>query len=103
MLEQFTVETFAGRLGETFHIHLEAAPPLEMRLIEARALSGGAGQGAAGAGRRAPFSIVFRGPRAPLLPQRIYRLEHGATGAFELFLVPIGPDGEGLRYEAIFT
>jgi hypothetical protein len=33
------------------------------------------------------------------LPQRIFRLEHAELGAFELFLVPIGP-GE---YEAVFT
>jgi len=24
-------------------------------------------------------------------------------GDLDLFLVPIGPDGEGMRYEAIFT
>jgi hypothetical protein len=53
--------------------------------------------------RRAPFSIVFRGPATPILPQRIYRLEHPAIGSFDLFLVPIGPDERGLRYEAIFT
>jgi hypothetical protein len=30
-------------------------------------------------------------------------MEHAAIGTFELFLVPIGPDREGMRYEAIFT
>ena len=52
---------------------------------------------------RQPFSIVFRGPGDVLLPQRIYMIEHEEIGAFDLFLVPIGPDERGLRYEAIFT
>jgi hypothetical protein len=37
------------------------------------------------------------------LPQRIYRIEHATLGAFDLFLVPIGPDAQGLRYQAVFT
>jgi hypothetical protein len=97
MLETFTHATFAERVGESFRIHPEGAPPLELRLMEATELGGGGG------GRRTPFSILFRGPMRPVLPQRIYRLEHEAMGSFELFLVPIGPDGEGMRYEAVFT
>jgi hypothetical protein len=38
-----------------------------------------------------------------LLPQRIYRLEHDELGALDLFLVPIGRDDSGVRYEAVFT
>jgi hypothetical protein len=38
-----------------------------------------------------------------VLPQRIYRLEHEQMGPLELFIVPVGPDGDGLGYEAIFT
>jgi hypothetical protein len=46
---------------------------------------------------------VFRGPKKPELPQKIYKLEHDKLGTFELFLVPIGLDKEGMRYQAIFT
>jgi len=72
-------------------------------LIAATRLGGDSDGQSTPSGRRQPFSIVFRGPRQILLPQRIYRMEHGAIGAFELFLVPIGPDQEGMLYEAIFT
>jgi hypothetical protein len=98
MLEKFEVGTFAPHLGETFRIQANDSAWAEMTLIEATAL----GEGAPAAGRRAPFSIVFRGPRDPVLPQQIYRMEHAALGAFDLFLVPIGPDREGMRYEAVF-
>lgn len=59
---------------------------------------------------RAPFSVVFHGPLQPILPQRIYRLEHDGVGTLDLFIVPIGPNepaapGEkptAMRYEAVF-
>jgi hypothetical protein len=50
-----------------------------------------------------PFAIVFLGPPSPILPQRIYRFEHDGIGAIEIFIVPIGRDDDGVRYEAIFT
>jgi hypothetical protein len=106
MLERFTVTTFAERLGETFRVYPDAGDAtrcLDMALIEATDLSAGGARQAASSGQRAPFSIVFRGPAAPILPQRIYRLEHPEIGSCEIFLVPIGPDEHGLRYEAIFT
>jgi hypothetical protein len=37
------------------------------------------------------------------LPQATYRLEHATLGAMDVFLVPIGQDREGVRYEAIFN
>jgi hypothetical protein len=49
------------------------------------------------------FSIFFTGPAKPLLPQRTYSLSHDAMGTFDLFLVPIKPDGDGARYEAVFN
>ena len=49
------------------------------------------------------FSAFFKGPREPFLPQRVYALEHEQMGAFELFLVPVGTDENGFRYEAVFN
>ena len=49
------------------------------------------------------FAVLFRGPQQPILPQAIYRLEHPRMGSLDLFLVPIGPDDTGMRYEAVFT
>ena len=101
MLESFTLQTFSEHLGSTFRIYPDSSNPLEVELISATGL--GERPDRESPGRRQPFSIVFRGPGDVLLPQRIYRIEHDHIGTFELFLVPIGPDGKGLRYEAIFT
>lgn len=57
-------------------------------------------------GGRVPFSLIFRHsllPQNAYLPQQIYHLEHPTLGTLDLFLVPLGPDSEGMRYEAIFT
>lgn len=37
------------------------------------------------------------------VPQGIHRVEHEQLGSLEIFLVPLGPDQQGMRYEAIFT
>jgi hypothetical protein len=50
-----------------------------------------------------PFSLLFRGGPNPPVPQGIWHLDHGSLGSFDLFLVPLGPDAESQRYEAVFT
>ena len=108
MLESFTTATFAGRVGETFRILPDGQPPVGAALASVTPLGGSAtGSSVEGRtnGRQQAFSLVFRAPRGVLLPQRTYRMEHDALGAFDLFLVPIGPEGGGdaMRYEAVFT
>ena len=49
------------------------------------------------------FSIVFHGPAGRFMPQRIYRLSHDRLGELELFLVPVGKEGESILYEAVFN
>ena len=102
MLDRFTLGTFSPLLGETFSLYADGAHALPLELVEATDLQS-SGRAPAADGRRAPFSLVFRGPHTPVAPQRIYPLEHPSIGRAELFLVPIGPDGQGMRYEAIFT
>jgi len=49
------------------------------------------------------FSLFFRGPLTPVYPQAIYRLQHENLGPVEIFLVPVGPDGDAMQYEAVFN
>jgi hypothetical protein len=111
MIETFTPAGFAARLGETFRIHppgLDQAP-LEACLVDVAPAPGTVREGPpvsqsapGNAVWRTPFAIVLRGPHTPVLPQRTYELSHPALGTFGLFLVPIGPDATGMRYEAVF-
>jgi hypothetical protein len=53
--------------------------------------------------RQRMFSLVFRGPLEQPLEQGLYPMTHAALGAESLFLVPIGREADGFRYEAVFN
>ena len=103
-LETLTVDAFQPRVGQTFRIRPRPEHELEAELIEARALGGGPGRAPSDARqRRTPFCLSFRTSLTAPLPQSIYEVAHEEMGSYEIFLVPIGPDGKGMVYEAIFT
>lgn len=98
MLDKLRKEDFNKHLHQKFRVHADGVS-LETELIECVSL----GSGEEKEGRREPFSILFRGPMEPILWQRIYKVEHEQMGTLDLFLVPIGPDKTGMRYESVFT
>ncbi|HEV7808257.1 MAG TPA: hypothetical protein VGO80_20790 [Solirubrobacteraceae bacterium] len=94
-LDELTRAAFAPLVGDAFTIAAEPAS-IEFTLESATTLG-------SRPGGRDPFSLLFRGPREPLLAQAIYRLEHAVLGPLEIFIVPLGQDAQTTRYEAIFT
>jgi hypothetical protein len=99
-LDWLTCDQFAGRVGERFEVAVEGGAPLVLELTEATEGSEAGGPGPDGQERQ-QFSLVFLG--IPGLAQGTYRLVHAELGDLELFLVPIGPRGEGMQYEAAFA
>ena len=95
MPDNFTKATFAGHVGETFRIR-GGSQALEVELIEISGLD---------KEEPRPFSLLFRNAGEQHLPQGTYRFEHDGMGTFELFLVPVGPDGErtGMLHESVFN
>lgn len=89
-------QEFGACLNQPFRASVEGVG-LEIELI------GVATWGESQADRRQPFSLTFRGPSNPVLAQRIYALENETLGTLEIFLVPIGPDKQGMQYEAVFS
>jgi len=103
-LETLTVDAFQPRVGQTFRIRARPESEVEAELIEARELGGGPARADAQTSRRrTPFSLSFRTSLMTPLPQSIYEVVHHELGGYEIFLVPVGPDGKGMVYEAIFT
>jgi len=49
------------------------------------------------------FSLLFRGPQTPFVPQGIRRLKHSKLGELDIFLVPVGKEKDGFQYEAVFN
>ena len=53
---------------------------------------------------RKPFTLMFRTPqKSEYYEQAICILHHPDKGKIPVFLVPLGPDQEGMRYEAVFS
>ncbi len=101
-LRWLTFEHFAQRRGERFEAAVTGGPAVTLELIAATEGSARGGLGPDGQ-QRTQFSVVFRGPPTPVLPQGSYPMTHDGLGELALFIVPIGPDTEGMRYEAVFA
>ena len=96
MLENLTIDSFAGHQGSSFRLVADGNQTLDLTLADVTALGD--------SGVRQAFSLIFHAPvGGPTLPQRIYRLEHETLGSLDLFVVPLGPKGGAFRYEVIFT
>jgi hypothetical protein len=100
-LDWLTCADFAGRVGDRFGVTADDASLPPMELVEATESTEPGGRGPEGQ-TRMQFSLVFRGPTSPYLPQATYRLSHAELGQLDLFLVPIGAESDGIRYEAAF-
>ena len=107
-LDQLTQEFFAPYLQQSWRVWLNPTEWLEMTLIEIRPIPRPPFRPpwpmAAEPVNRAPFALLFRGPVQFALPQRIYHFEtRDSHSVGDLFIVPIGMDGHGRYYEAVFN
>ena len=113
MLDKLTIDDFSGRIGETFVVTPrdaegrpaeQAAFEVELRRADPSAHrdEAGAKEQEAREARREPFSVEFHSRLPHHVPQQTFVVEHEQMGTFDLFLVPLGPDAEGHRYEAVF-
>jgi hypothetical protein len=93
--ERITKESFAENLNTKFRIPFENSTTAELELIEV--------VGTMSTPRQEQFSLFFRGPLEYLLPQSTYHMEHDKMGAMDIFIVPVGREQEGFRYEAVFN
>lgn len=84
---------FSGRVGKTFEVPV-LDQRLEMVLGAAESLPGSV---RAGGG----FRLEFLGPSEPMLEQGMFPFEIDED-RFEIFIVAIGRDARGTRYEAVF-
>lgn len=94
MLDALSYEELAAQVGTTFTV-TDTPDQLDLELIEITERRATAQQ--------EYFSLIFRGARESILPQKIYQLQHERLGAGALFLVPIGASAETAEYEAAFN
>ena len=100
MPANMTEEDFRENLNTKFRVLAEDAPrPIELELVEVKSYEPRPNE-QAGMER---FSLYFYGPGDIYMPQYNYPLEHERMGRIAVFLVPVGRDDRGFRYEAVFN
>jgi hypothetical protein len=55
---------------------------------------------------REAFSLIFKSANPVVLPQRIYAMRNRSlenAQKVDVFIVPIGRDPDGIRYQAVFN
>jgi hypothetical protein len=92
MPEQLTIHDFAPHLHTRFRVLQPEGFELELTEVADRSNA-----------KLEQFSLIFTGAASPWLPQGLYKLEHPQMRECEIFLVPIGPDAAGMRYQAAFS
>lgn len=103
MTSRLKLENFAPHESTTFKLDLGNDETIDLDLIEVKSIKIEDANRDPNL-RQEPFRLTFRGgPKDAYLQQQIFKLTHEVLGDLEIFLVPIGPDSEGMCYEAIFN
>jgi len=92
------VTDFKPFLNQVFQIQFEKDKILEATLLEINEHPPIEGI------ERVPFTLIFRtAQKDSYYLQNTFTLEHPNHGSLPLFLIPIGPDEMGMKYQAIFN
>ncbi len=94
-----TKQTFEQLQDKTFNIAFNPETQLACQLIEVKGINSHTLE----QGQPEPFSLVFETPGDLVFEQNTYLVKNIDIEEFPLFLVPIGADEKGVRYEAVFT
>ncbi|HET6975065.1 MAG TPA: hypothetical protein VFI24_01995 [Pyrinomonadaceae bacterium] len=90
---------FAKHVDTKFRILVDAPQPIDLTLVSVTPRRVEPHE-QAGMER---FSVMFMGPKEIFLPQQTYRVSHPEMGEFDIFLVGLGQEPEGFRYEAVYN
>lgn len=99
LLMTITKQTFENIQDKSFEIAFHPEQHLTCKLIEVKGINSSTLKD----GQAEPFSIVLETPGDLVFEQNTYMIKNKEMDEFPLFLVPIGADENGVRYEAIFT
>lgn len=101
-IEWLTHAQVAPLVGEDVTVDDGAGAVRTMRLVEATESDALGGPGPDGQQRR-QFRLLFVSGEDTVLPQATYVMGLPSLGTLDVFLVPVGRDGDGVHYEAVFA
>lgn len=96
MLDSLSIDDFRALVGSPVRVS-QGTSEGALEVADASAAQPHAAQ-------RATFVVTLRHAGTQRsLAQGMYRLHHPQHGALDLFMVPVGPDGQGMCYEVVFN
>jgi hypothetical protein len=95
MTQHLSCKSFSDQLHTNFRVHVPEIGAVPLELIEVVEQTNQP--------QIEQFCLIFRGPRDPWFEQKIRTIEHDALGNMDLFIAPLGPDEQGMRYQVIFN
>ncbi len=96
-IDQLTADDFAGHIGSVIRIDTSGIDLVLERIDQPN--FAGWEQTA-----RQPFSLILRGPQAPVLPEGLYSVEVGDGPALALYVIPIfTPARDHQDYQIVFN
>ena len=99
MSDFYTEAEFANNVNTSFRIELDGSRHVDLKLVAVtpRKIEPHEQPG------MERFSAEFSGPLDLFLPQATYHVTHPEMGEFDVFLVAIGKEADGFRYEAVYN
>ena len=94
-----TEEECRRHVGTKFVVRGETPRPIELELAEVKGYNPQANE----VGGMERFSLYFYGPGDIMLKQGSFTLGHPEMGEVMFFMVPVGHDQRGFRYEVVFN
>jgi hypothetical protein len=95
MLENWSQELFEQAMNSRFEIEIPGQGRQSLELIALTRYPSNP--------KVSAFSALFRGPLDRPFGQGSYSVGHEQMGQVDLFLVPVGREADGMRYEAVFN
>jgi hypothetical protein len=88
-------------MNQIFLVHYGSGETLPVSLLEINLW--GLSPDHEGVDALQPFALIFQSTNTSYLTQATYRVSHESLGEQDIFMVPIGPNSVGMRYEATFS
>ena len=95
MIEDISKQMFLDCLKTRFGVRVEQSIIFELELTDLVEH--------ASTPKQEQFSLFFLAPTNAQPRQGIYNLEHPTLGKFDLFLVPVALNANGLQFEAVIN
>jgi hypothetical protein len=98
---ELELEAFEPLVGQTFQVSPSEGEPFDVVLAAVEPTP--YGDPSTYDDRKMPFSLLFLAESGAHVQQQICSFAHADHGETPLFVVPLGPEGQAMRYEAVIA